>query len=200
MFDISLPALPFAIGDFSDVIGDITNDVAVPIGSLFLPTYRAIEVVTNTFRGWRSMNEVMSAHRKGQLKAAGEAIVKTALLVTLAAGFVLWFRAAYVISLSVDLYSQTYKLIRHAAKDEHDQAYRALITGYVDIMYLTAEVIAGPEVQLVVLFTSILSDLWEGVTALDEKRRTLGAAYLARPIIRCGLAHALPKQLIARWL
>lgn len=199
MSAISFQTIPQSSNDFFKTVTQAGKDVVIPIGNLFEPTFRAIEVGTNACRGWKSLHEAVALYKNCHYQEATEALIKTAYSVAQTVGFIFWFQAANITSLSVDLVIQAQNVVKHAKTEDYEKAYQALISGYVDLMLLTVEVLGGPEVRLISLMTSTLADLWEVSTTIDAKQPTRTTAYIARPIIRCVMSRALPGQLAARF-
>lgn len=165
-------------------------DIAVPYGLLFEPSRRGIEVAFN------SLTLCNSSYKfRGHWIEKGQNLFKIALAVTLAAGFIFWFKAANLLNLIVNLSIHSFEILHYANSRDTGAECGAMIEFYRDLTCLTAEMLTGPEIELAVLLICVISDYWEGVMALQRDNYTLAGSCLTRPLLRCYQNYTLPRQI-----
>lgn len=167
---------------------------ALPILEIFDPTYRAIEVVENSNRAYQAIRQGARAYRLGNSKQLFTTTLQTALSTSLAVGFIFWYSNAFITTVSIDLASCVKRLATGILKRDGRETLDAFVDSTVNILYLTVEVLTGPEVQRALVISLLCRDLLIGYRAMQKENNVRSLGYFTRLLVRMHLNQALFSQ------
>lgn len=197
MFRINLPFIP-SVHEVVHAAQSVGADIASPFIRFYQPLYLCSESFRHTQYGWIHLDKAIKAYRQGKPEAVSQAVAG-AVTIMIAVGFITCTRVTYVASLILDLTKCVLTFAKHLPNGDKDKIALATLDMSVDLAHLVAEVYFTPEIQLITLFTNILTDMWRASGSYEKSEHYWCGGYCSRILFRCGINYALPTTLAKRW-